>query len=227
MTSLPRMLRFDETLLLENNKQFLVSIDEVGRGSIYGSGFVTSSLFKSHNGVSTYQGKYNDSKQLNADNIKKASDFLMLLEQEEFYYNTLEVPCQAINSEFERGGDGALSRVFRKYCEKSIVKCLDDSPELNPDNTLILLDGNDATLQYAIMKYGYQVLSLPKADGKSATCAAASILAKRASNDHVANMPPEEVETYGIATNKGYGTKAHTIAIKHHGLSGNHRYFAK
>jgi len=214
------MLRFDEELLKEHGKEFLLSVDEVGRGSIYGSGFVASYLYRSNKSLKEYSGKFNDSKALSADNINKASDFLMLLSHEEAYYTALEITAVRINR------DMALGKTFRYYTEKAITKCLDDNPNLTPENTLILLDGNDSTLEYAIIKYGYKVVSLPKADAKSATCAAASILAKRASNDNVSKMPTEEVALYDIANNKGYNNKAHTQAIKNNGLSENHRYFA-
>lgn len=61
-----------------------------------------------------------------------------------------------------------------------------------------------------------------KGDGKSASIAAASILAK-VSRDRLMCRLDEEYPQYGFAKHKGYGTKAHYEAIKQYGLSPVHR----
>lgn len=61
-----------------------------------------------------------------------------------------------------------------------------------------------------------------KGDGKSASIAAASILAK-VSRDRLMCRLDEEYPQYGFAKHKGYGTKAHYEAIKQYGLTPVHR----
>lgn len=61
-----------------------------------------------------------------------------------------------------------------------------------------------------------------KGDGKCASIAAASILAK-VSRDRVLREMDEKYPEYGFAKHKGYGTKAHYEAIKQYGILPVHR----
>ena len=70
-------------------------------------------------------------------------------------------------------------------------------------------------------------LSIPgetivKGDAKSASIAAASILAK-VSRDRVLCQMDAQYPQYGFAKHKGYGTKAHYEAIKAYGVLPVHR----
>lgn len=64
--------------------------------------------------------------------------------------------------------------------------------------------------------------TIVKGDGKSASIAAASILAK-VSRDRVLRQMDEQYPQYGFAKHKGYGTKAHYEAIKAYGVLPVHR----
>ena len=59
-------------------------------------------------------------------------------------------------------------------------------------------------------------------DGKCASIAAASILAK-VSRDHLMMKLAKEYPQYGFEKHKGYGTKAHYEALRKHGPSPVHR----
>mgnify|MGYP003305551911 CR=1 FL=1 len=61
-----------------------------------------------------------------------------------------------------------------------------------------------------------------KGDAKSASIAAASILAKVTRDDYMLEMDARYPE-YGFAVHKGYGTKAHYAAIQAHGPCPIHR----
>lgn len=70
-------------------------------------------------------------------------------------------------------------------------------------------------------------LSIPgetvvKGDGKSASIAAASVLAK-VSRDRVLRELDRQYPNYGFAKHKGYGTKAHYEAIHQYGVLPIHR----
>jgi ribonuclease HII len=69
---------------------------------------------------------------------------------------------------------------------------------------------------------GYRVHAQAKADSESATCAAASILAKESRDTHMLDLDARFPE-YGFAKHKGYGTAAHYAAIDAHGLTPEHR----
>ena len=64
--------------------------------------------------------------------------------------------------------------------------------------------------------------TIVKGDARSASVAAASILAK-VSRDRVLRQLDEQYPQYGFAKHKGYGTKAHYEAIKTYGLLPEHR----
>ena len=64
--------------------------------------------------------------------------------------------------------------------------------------------------------------TIVKGDAKSASVAAASILAK-VSRDRVLRQLDQEHPEYGFGKHKGYGTKAHYQAIKAYGLLPEHR----
>ncbi len=69
-----------------------------------------------------------------------------------------------------------------------------------------------------------EVPSFPiiKGDGKSASIAAASILAK-VSRDHYMSALDEKYPQYGFAKHKGYGTKLHYEMLEKYGVSPVHR----
>lgn len=64
--------------------------------------------------------------------------------------------------------------------------------------------------------------AIVKGDGKSASIAAASILAK-VSRDRLLREWDKQYPEYGFAKHKGYGTKAHYEAIKRYGILPVHR----
>lgn len=81
---------------------------------------------------------------------------------------------------------------------------------------IVLVDGNqlpeiDAEMRYVI-----------KGDARSASIAAASILAKVARDRYMKQMA-EIYPQYGFEKHKGYGTKAHYAAVEQYGLCEIHR----
>jgi ribonuclease HII len=90
------------------------------------------------------------------------------------------------------------------------IQALSVKPEL------ALIDGNRAK------DFGLPVETVVKGDSRSASIAAASILAKVTRDDmmlELANTYPQ----YGFEIHKGYGTKAHYAALDEHGISPIHR----
>ena len=82
---------------------------------------------------------------------------------------------------------------------------------------LLLIDGNQ-------MPGGLSVpaRTVVKGDGRSASIAAASILAKVTRDRYMVQMDTQ-YPGYGFAQHKGYGTKAHYPALAQKGLSPLHR----
>ena len=83
--------------------------------------------------------------------------------------------------------------------------------------SLVLVDGNKL-----IRDFAYPQKYVIKGDSKSASIAAASILAKT-ERDHYMKKMDELYPYYGFAANKGYGTKCHYEALKKYGPCPIHR----
>ncbi len=81
---------------------------------------------------------------------------------------------------------------------------------------IVLVDGNQLPQLDAEMKY------VIKGDARSASIAAASILAK-VSRDRYMKQMAEKYPQYGFDKHKGYGTKAHYAAVDEFGLCEIHR----
>ncbi len=81
---------------------------------------------------------------------------------------------------------------------------------------IVLVDGNQLPELDAEMKY------VIKGDARSASIAAASILAK-VSRDRYMKRMAEKYPQYGFEKHKGYGTKAHYAAVDEFGLCEIHR----
>lgn len=82
---------------------------------------------------------------------------------------------------------------------------------------LLLIDGNRFR---STLEIPYKCIV--KGDGKFASIAAASILAKTYRDDYMNRIDAEHPE-YGWKQNKGYPTLAHRKAVAEHGLSPHHR----
>lgn len=85
---------------------------------------------------------------------------------------------------------------------------------VKPDFALI--DGNRAK------DFGIPLETVVGGDGRSASIAAASILAKVTRDDHMLQQA-EVYPQYGFEVHKGYGTKAHYAALTAHGHCPIHR----
>ena len=89
--------------------------------------------------------------------------------------------------------------------------------QLGKAKTLTLVDGNKL-----IKKYAMAQKTVVKGDAKSASIAAASILAK-VSRDRFMDELAQKFPQYGWEQNKGYLTAKHVDAIKQYGPTKWHR----
>jgi ribonuclease HII len=92
------------------------------------------------------------------------------------------------------------------------------------------VDGNDFTpfvdKSESIMPVPLQHVCIEGGDNTYSCIAAASILAKVARDDYIAELcaaEPELITRYDLLKNKGYGTKKHMDGIKQHGITQWHR----
>jgi ribonuclease HII len=87
---------------------------------------------------------------------------------------------------------------------------------LNPAPAFALVDGNDAPALPCPCE------TIIGGDRRSVSIAAASIIAKM-TRDRLMVALHETHPQYGWASNKGYGTEAHLLALKRHGATQHHR----
>jgi len=85
---------------------------------------------------------------------------------------------------------------------------------VTPD--LALIDGN------CLKDFGVPAEAIVHGDSRSASIAAASVLAKVTRDDYMLEMAAK-YPAYGFEIHKGYGTKAHSAAILEHGACPIHR----
>jgi ribonuclease HII len=99
------------------------------------------------------------------------------------------------------------------------------------DEVFLLIDGNDFRPYTMFQEASDEIRVLPHetiegGDNKYTAIAAASILAKVARDDYIAELcgdHPELIIRYGLDKNQGYGTKQHLAGIVEHGISQWHR----
>ena len=87
---------------------------------------------------------------------------------------------------------------------------------LNPQPGFVITDGNQAP------ELPVPVQTVIGGDAKSASIAAASVLAKTARDAALRELDAQYPQ-YGFAAHKGYGTKAHYEAIDKYGICPAHR----
>lgn len=202
----------EEKRLWKLGFQFIVGIDEVGRGAFAGP-VVASAVIFAPCPISSCRfevdctrcqikeiKEINDSKLLSAQKRENLAEFI---KQHAYAYSIAEIEIKYIN----KFGIGYASHMaYRKALSLLPIK---------PD--FILMDGFPVkhvkrTTQKAIVK----------GDRISISIAAASILAKVYRDSVMKNMT-NSYKIYDFATNKGYGTKKHREALNKYGKSPVHR----
>jgi ribonuclease HII len=170
--------------------------DEAGRGCYAGPVFAAAVILP----TDFFHPLLNDSKQLSA----KQRDLLRpIIEREAIAYAIGSVSNEEIDQ------INILKASF-KAMHLAIEK-LTTVPQL------LLIDGN-RFIPYRKIPHQCFV----KGDGRFASIAAASILAKTNRDEHMLRLH-NEFPHYGWNNNKGYGTASHRVAIAAYGLCEHHR----
>ncbi|MDE6385769.1 MAG: ribonuclease HII [Eubacterium sp.] len=187
-------------LLYENEAKskgynVICGVDEAGRGPLAGPVFAAAVILPEGHIIEGV----NDSKKLS----EKKRDLL-------FDKIIDECVCYSIGTASEKEIDeiNILQATF--LAMKRAVESL----EIKPD--LALVDGNQ------IPPINADVLTIVKGDGKSASIAAASIIAKVARDRYMLELA-KQYPQYEFERHKGYGTKLHYEKISEPGISAAHR----
>ncbi len=191
-------------ILFQFDKNFnktIIGTDEAGRGPAAGGVFAAAVCFeKVTDALIKDLAILNDSKKLTA---KKRNSIYDVIKN-----NTLnEIVCVEVDEIEKINILNASLKAMNLACSAIIH---------NP-NVLVLVDGNKL-----IKNFNYPQQFIIKGDSKSASIAAASVLAK-VTRDRYMEKLHEEFPMYNWAKNAGYLTKEHLDAIDKHGLCKYHR----
>lgn len=209
---------------------FLVGTDEAGRGPAAGGVFAAAVHINNFE-IAKDLAKLNDSKKLTAKVREELYDVIL--------NNTINsVVCVEVEDIEKYNILNCSLRAMKLSCEDVINKsqCFQEKLQCHPEfisefqkhentnqvhnnqnNILTIVDGNKL-----IKNYYYPQQYIIKGDSKSASIAAASILAK-VTRDRYMQKLHEEYPQYNWAKNAGYLTKEHTEAIKKYGITKYHR----
>lgn len=188
----------------DKSNGIVIGTDEAGRGPAAGGVFAACVYFPevSENLIKDLS-KLNDSKKLSAKSRESIYDIIL----NSSIHSIIDIEVDEIE---KINILNASLKGMKLACEEVIKKA-------QPDGFITLVDGNKL-----IKNYTYPQKFIIKGDGKSASIAAASILAK-VTRDRYMTKLAEEFPQYGWAKNAGYLTAEHLKAIDTYGLSKYHR----
>lgn len=196
--------------LFEFDKDFkgkiVLGTDEAGRGPAAGGVFAACVCFNNPSDELIEQlAKLNDSKKLSKSAREKLYDIIK--------NNTVNsVICVEVEEIEKNNILNSSLKAMKLACEDVISQIAQDKSKF-----VTLVDGNRL-----IKNYGYEQKFIIKGDGKSASIAAASILAK-VERDWYMEKLDKKFPEYGWSQNAGYLTVKHLEAIDKYGLSPYHR----
>lgn len=192
--------------LFDFDKNFgtIIGTDEAGRGPAAGGVFAACVYFpKVTNDLIKDLSKLNDSKKLSKQAREDLFDYILS--------NSINsIVCVEVDEIEKINILNSSLKAMKLACENVI-----NEAELSDFITLV--DGNRL-----IKNYTYPQKYVVKGDGKSASIAAASVLAKVTRDRYMENLA-SEFPQYGWERNAGYLTKEHLDAIDKYGLCKYHR----
>ncbi len=200
LTPEEEMQRISEMYLIENQKRcdgktLIAGVDEAGRGPLAGPVYAAAVILPEN----CFIPNLNDSKKLSE---KKREELYEIITQKAIAYSICSVDEKRIDE------INILNATFEAM--NGAVNSLNILPDF------ALIDGN----RIKGMTIPHE--TVVKGDSKSASIAAASILAKVSRDRYITEIAKAYPE-YGFEQHKGYGTAAHTEAILKHGPSPIHR----
>lgn len=188
------MLAIENELKAKGFK-LICGIDEAGRGPLAGPVCAAAVILK----ADEYIEGVNDSKKLTE---KKREALYDVIREKSLAYGICMVDCQTI--------DKINILQATMLAMQGAVKELAITPDF------VIVDGNKCP------ELPMKSAPIVKGDAKSASIAAASILAK-VTRDRYMRELAEKYPCYGFEAHKGYGTKAHYAAIEKYGICEEHR----
>ncbi|OGH06096.1 MAG: ribonuclease HII [Candidatus Levybacteria bacterium RBG_16_35_11] len=197
----------EEEILWKKGFNYIIGIDEVGRGAFAGPVVTAAVIFDPKKCSQDLFLEIDDSKRLRS--LKRKTLAKQIKDQAIFW----EISTKSVAVINKYGIGKATNMAFRKSLS-SIVKLLDR------EKPYVLVDGFHVRYIRGVgLKHEKAIV---KGDQKSMSIAAASIIAKD-HRDRLMKALSKRYPRYGLGRNKGYGTKEHQMAIKKFGLTRIHR----
>lgn len=193
---------FDNQKKAENKINQIIGTDEAGRGPAAGGVWAAAVCFNNNIDTKLFE-TLNDSKKL----TPKKRELLYDVIKQNSIWSIKAITVEKI----EEINILQASLLAMKYAVLEVIE------KINNKNILTLVDGNKL-----IKDFNYTQNFIIKGDSKSASIAAASILAK-VSRDKYMDKINLEYPQYDWINNKGYLTKKHIEAIQKYGITKYHR----
>jgi len=193
---------FDDNEKIINSAEYIIGTDEAGRGPAAGGVWAGAVCFRADIDKGLFD-KLNDSKKLTP---KKREELYEVIKENSLW------SIKAITVEkIEEINILNSSLLAMNYAVSDVIN------QINSSDCAVLVDGNKL-----IKNFNFKQKYIIKGDSKSASIAAASILAK-VSRDRYMDKIHLEYPLYDWINNKGYLTKKHIEAIKKFGITKYHR----
>lgn len=173
----------------------ICGVDEAGRGPLAGPVCAAAVILPEHLQIPGL----NDSKKLSD---KKRRDLFPIIKEQAIAYGIAFATVEEIDE------INILQATFLAM-ERAVA-------QLNGQADFALIDGNREP------KLDIESMAVVKGDSRSASIAAASILAKVTRDDCMEELASQYPQ-YGFEVHKGYGTKRHYQAIEQFGMCPAHR----
>jgi len=198
----------------EDDERIEIGVDEAGRGPMLGRVYSAAVVLPK-------EGDYRH--ELMKDSKRFTSDRKI---REVASYIKEHALAWGVGYATEQDIDRLNIRQATFQAMHSAIKQVVGQRSLTSADSRLLIDGNDFKA-YTSMDPSAGIVQLPHVcieggDNKYTAIAAASILAKVARDDYIADICAEDPtldDRYGIMKNKGYGTKAHMEGIAKHGIT--------
>jgi ribonuclease HII len=202
----------------EDNDVKEIGVDEAGRGPMFGRVYAGAVILPKS--LDAFQhALMKDSKKFHSEKkIKEVAEY---------------IKANAIAWAVGWADEGEIDELnIRRATHKAMHQAIKEvlAKQEWADAKILLVDGNDFTpfvdKSESIMPVPLQHVCIEGGDNTYSCIAAASILAKVARDDYIAELcaaEPELITRYDLLKNKGYGTKKHMDGIKQHGITQWHR----
>ena len=182
-------------------EQYLIAgVDEVGKGSLFGPVFAGAVILNKANESKLLSNGLQDSKKLTS---RQRNNLVPLIKKNSIAWSIGQASAREIDS-----------IGIRKATEKAMIRALEKF--LSPPD-LILVDGI-----LPIRLWPGKQTTQVRGESHFPSIAAASVLAKEA-RDELMKRLALQYTTYGLETNKGYGTKVHMTNLIKSGVTKLHR----